>query len=374
MERLVAFDSVRQQLLARCPAVTEVEEVALEDAAGRRVAADIVSDGPWPATRLAASDGLAVRAEDSIGASPYNPLPLSPGSGAAVEPGDSLPPATDAVAPWDLVMVDGASQALIGEVDGRQGVCRPGQLLRQGDRVLAAGHRLGAADIALLVDVGRSSVTVSRQPVVQILFVCAGGIRTLERLLRPSLAADGAEIRATRADSADDLAAGLRQAAAGADLVLVIGGNGEAPGAIAPAAVARTGTLHAHQLALRPGRAAGFGTVADTPVLLVPPEPVAAHAVCELLAGAAIRSLAAAAEEGLPHCTLAAPLARKIVSPLGELGYIRATTDGERVDPQPAGTDLDLPLLSRTDGFVLVAPESEGHPPGAVVTLYRDRV
>ncbi|MEX2575634.1 MAG: hypothetical protein WD382_03185, partial [Halofilum sp. (in: g-proteobacteria)] len=68
-----------------------------------------------------------------------------------------------------------------------------------------------------------------------------------------------------------------------------------------------------------------------------------------------------------------APLARKAVSALGEFGYVRAAFDGERIQPRPSGTDLDLPLLARTDGFVLIAAESEGHAPGAEVTLYLDR-
>ncbi len=372
MERLVAFDSVRQQLLAQCPAIEQLEEVALAEAAGRRLGADVVVAEAYPSMALAAADGIAVRAEDSVGASPYNPLPLSAG-GSTVEPGDALPDGTDAVAPWETVETEAGRRHLVAEVDAGQGVCRAGQLLQAGTAVLAAGRCLKAADLALLAGLGHTSVTLRRKPVVQALYLRSEEeAACLRLLLQPPLAADGAALHERTLGAADELASCLVEAAAVADLVLVVGGTGEGPSGISPDAVARAGTLHAHQIAVRPGRAAGLGVVEGTAVLLIPPEPVAACAIADLLAGPAIRSLGGGAA-GLPHRTWTGPLARKLVSSLGELGYVRATIDGDEVRPQPTGTDLDLPALSRTDGFILVDPDSEGYPPGTAVTLYRDR-
>ena len=141
MERLVAFDSVRQQLLAQCPAIQGCDEIPLAEAAGRCLDSDVIAADAYPSVALAASDGIAVRAEDSLGASPYNPLPVSAG-GSVVEPGDALPEGVDAIAPWETVEAAGDSWTLLAEVDAGQGVCRPGQLLRAGTTALAAGRRL----------------------------------------------------------------------------------------------------------------------------------------------------------------------------------------------------------------------------------------
>lgn len=372
MERLVAFDLVRRQLLAQCSAIDEMEDTPLGEAAGRLLGADVVAADAHPPAAVAAADGIAVRAEDSVGASPYNPLPLSAG-GSTVEPGDTLPAGADAVAPWETVEAAGDSWTLLAEVDAGQGVCRAGQLLQAGTTALAAGRRLKAADLALLAGLGHASVNLRRKPVVQVLYLRSeADAEYLRLLLHFPLAADGAVLHERILGAEDELASCLVEAAAVADLVLVVGGTGEGPSGVAPGAVARMGTLHAHQIAVRPGRAAGLGVVDGTAVLLVPPEPVAACAIVDLLAGPAIRSLGGDAA-GLPHRTWTGPLARKLVSSLGEVGYVRAAIDGEEVRPQPAGTDLDLPVLSRTDGFILVDPDSEGHPPGTAVTLYRDR-
>jgi molybdopterin molybdotransferase len=370
MERLVAFDSVRQQLLAQCPAIEGVDEIPLAEAAGRCLGSDVVAADAYPSVALAATDGVAVRAEDSVGASPYNPLPVSAGA-SVVEPGDDLPAGTDAVAPWETLEAAGDSWTLLDEVDAGQGVCRPGQLLRAGTAALAAGRCLKAADLALLADLGHDRVRVRRKPVVQVLYLRTEA-DSLRLLLQPLLAADGAEIRERSLGAGDDVAAALGEAGAAADLVLVVGGAGEGPGGVAPQAVTQAGTLHVHHVALRPGRAAGVGVIDGTAVLLVPAEPVAACAIADLLAGPAVRALGGR-DAGLPHGTWTAPLARKLVSSLGEVGYVRAAIDGEQIRPQPTGTDLDLPALSRTDGFILVDPDSEGYPPGTAVTLYRDR-
>lgn len=373
MERLVAFDSVRQQLLAQCPAIEQMEEVVLAEAAGRRLGADVVVAEAYPSTALAAADGVAVRAEDSVGASPYNPLPLSCG-GSAVEPGAALPDGADAVAPWETVETAAGSWHLLAEVDAGQGVCRAGQLLQAGTAVLAAGRRLKAADLALLAALGHASVTLRRRPRVHVLYLgTEAKVACLRLLLHPLLAADGGDLQERILVSGEELVPALGAAASAADLVLVVGGTGEGANGIAADAVARAGTLHAHQVAVRPGRATGLGVVDDTAVLMVPPEPVATCAIAELLAGPALRSLGGGTD-GWPHRTWTGPLARKLVSSLGEVGYVRATIDGDdEVRPQPTGTDLDLPVLSRTDGFILVDPDSEGAPPGTAVTLYRDR-
>ncbi|MEX1080415.1 MAG: molybdopterin-binding protein [Halofilum sp. (in: g-proteobacteria)] len=369
MDRLVAFDRARQQLLARCTAIAETERVAIEQASGRRLGEACTTAGPYPARAVATTDGLAVNSAEGVGASPYNPLPAS--GVTAVEPGDALPAGSDAVAPWEEVTAEDGGWMLLGEVDAGQGVCRAGQLLGAGDTALEAGRVLGAGDLALLGALGgRDTICVYRRPVVTMIFA-ASERDVAHRLLWALLAADGAAIGHRAATTADALAEALSDAAARSDLVLVVGGTGEGRAGIAPQALERAGRLDAHGLALRPGRAAGLGVVVECPVVLVPAEPLAALTVGELLLGPALRLMAGGEE--WPHRIISAPLARKAVSALGEFGYVRAAFDGERIQPRPSGTDLDLPLLARTDGFVLIAAESEGHAPGAEVTLYLDR-
>src|SRR5262245_61296668 len=63
-----------QALLAARTRALPAEAVGIVDAAGRVLAADVVAECPVPAFDRAAMDGYALRAEETFGAGPYNPL------------------------------------------------------------------------------------------------------------------------------------------------------------------------------------------------------------------------------------------------------------------------------------------------------------
>ena len=52
------------------------EEISLDSAAGRLLAAPFVSELDMPQAVIAVADGFALRSADTIGASSYNPLPF----------------------------------------------------------------------------------------------------------------------------------------------------------------------------------------------------------------------------------------------------------------------------------------------------------
>lgn len=111
-----AFDRVPvERALAWVDAATtplEGEEIALETAAGRVLAAELRSLGAIPPMDCAATDGYAVRAAESLGAGAYNPLTLT---ATAVEAGEALPSAADAVVPFHQAEPDGASRVVLVE-------------------------------------------------------------------------------------------------------------------------------------------------------------------------------------------------------------------------------------------------------------------
>src|SRR5262245_30428338 len=91
------------------------EEIALADAAGRILAADIEAAIDLPPLDRAAVDGYALQADETVGAGAYNPLtlrlaPASARAGAghavAVHSGDPLPPGADAVVRLEHALPD----------------------------------------------------------------------------------------------------------------------------------------------------------------------------------------------------------------------------------------------------------------------------
>src|SRR5437868_15133605 len=74
------------------------EQIAIDEAIGRVTAEPVFARTSVPHYHAAAMDGIAVRAEETIGASETSPLQLETGSQALwVDTGDPLPPDTNAV-------------------------------------------------------------------------------------------------------------------------------------------------------------------------------------------------------------------------------------------------------------------------------------
>jgi molybdopterin molybdotransferase len=368
------------------------EEVSLADAVGRVLARDVTAAIDLPPFDRAAADGFAVRAEETVGAGAYNPLPfrLAPASGGvalghavAVESGDPLPAGADTVvrreqaipdAPGTIAMIAPAVVGAEVERVASHGV--------RGGVLLAAGRLLGPGDTGLLASAGAMRVPVVVRPRVRCL-LAAGSVAeaghplapgTVHDANGPMLAAlierDGGAVvdrrRIQRSRAALRGALGI----GGADVILVAGGTGPGAGDETAAALSEAGELVIHGIALRPGETAGAGRASGVPVFLLPGTPAACLWAYELLAGPAIRRLAGRSAE-LPFATCQMRLARKIVSEIGmtDVCPVRRTADSE-VEPLAPFAEAGLVAAAQGDGFVVVPEGSEGYPQGAPVTVY----
>ncbi len=341
----------------------------------------------------AAVDGLALRADETIGASTYSILPfrlgataneLPAGGAVRVNAGDRLPQGADAVVPIEQVVSDSEEIAAIIEatVAGSE-VERRGSQGTSGATLVAGGRRLRPFDIGLLAAAGIARVSVVRRPRVRCLLTGRGIIEagtpsspgSVHDADGPLLGAlterDGGvvlEIRSvTRAQTA------IRDALAlpGADVVLVAGSTGPGFDDHAAAALAEAGELAIHGVALRPGETAGMGRTAfGVPVFLLPGAAADCLWAYEFLAGRAIRRLGGRHPE-LPYRSRTMTTARKIVSEIGmtEVCPVRsAGNDG--VEPTVSFADAGLAAAVGADGFVIVPEGSEGYARGATVTVH----
>ena len=294
--------------------------VALGEAHGRILTEDVNAAVPVPPWTNSAMDGYAVRAAETSGASAQAPvvLPvagdvpagaaptsLAPGSAQRIMTGAMLPEGADAV-----VKVEDTDQApgphpLPERVEihaaAREGlnVRRAGENVRAGDPVMEAGTRLSAAAVSALASVGLGSVPVAARARVTVVSTGAelrdageslapGTIPDSNGLLLAGLVSEhGADCVsvARSGDSAEELAAVLRRAAAGADLIVTSGGV--SAGAFDPLTMLAHADQHegapVHldfvKVAMQPGKPQGHGWVrADdgrrVPIICLPGNPV----------------------------------------------------------------------------------------------------
>jgi molybdopterin molybdotransferase len=156
---------------------------------------------------------------------------------------------------------------------------------------------------------------------------------------------------------------------ADADAVLVSGGSSVGQEDHAPAVLAELGELAVHGVALRPASPTGVGFLGGRPVFLLPGNPVSCLCAYDLFAGRAVRRLGGRPAE-MPYRTTRLPLASKVSSAVGRVDYARVRVRNQHAEPLAVSGASILSTTTAADGFVLVPRDSEGYPPGEVVTVH----
>jgi molybdopterin molybdotransferase len=387
------------------------EEVPVTDCAGRVLARRIDAPVDVPGFDRAAMDGFAVVAEDSFGASPDDPLPLSiagesrpghpfdgkveKGQAVRIMTGAPVPSGADAVIPAEVTREERSTVQLLAPITPGKNVGRRGGDVRRGAPALAEGRRLRPQDAGLLSSLGVSPVPVIRRPHVDLLI-------TGDELLPPGSRPSGASIvdsnsvmlsALVRRDGGvpaqavrvPDTERNVRDAlqAAGGDVVIVSGGSSVGREDHAPRVLAKIGQLAVHGIAMRPASPAGIGFLPDAgagghdsgayrpqrPVLLLPGNPVSCLCAYDFFAGPAIRKLAGLPVE-LPYRRIERPLAGKVVSMVGRVDYLRVRLADERIEPLGISGAAILSSTVQADGFVIVPRDAEGHAAGETVEVY----
>jgi molybdopterin molybdotransferase len=372
------------------------EDVALISAAGRVLAASIVSEVDVPGFDRATMDGYALAAESTEGATSYNPLPLivigdalpgrpfdrpvGAGQSVRVMTGAPLPAGCDAVLPAEWVEADAVGVRALAPVSPGKHVGRRGEDIARGATILDVGRVLRPQDLGALSSVGLGTVPVTRRPRVRLAItgneILPSGSRPHGYRIAdsngPMLSAlverDGGivDFPGVLADDADAIVDAL---CAAADVVIVSGGSSVGLEDMAPTLLARQGELAIHGVAMRPSGPTGLGRIGNRLVFLLPGNPVSCLCAYDFFAGRAIRVLGGR-NATWPYRMIRATLARKITSPIGRLDYARVRVQDGLVEPLAVGGASILTSTTRADGFVVVPDDSEGFPPGADVDVW----
>jgi len=369
---------------AGCPERVEAVRLPVADAVGRVTAAPVWAARSSPAFDSAAMDGIAVRAEDTVGASDTSPVVLPAGAYEVVDTGDPLPPGYDAVIMREDVHHTGAGAEVRAAVPPYQHVRTIGEDISATELLLPEGHRLRPVYAAASAAAGVVELEVRRAP--RVVVVPTGDeIRPIGSDLRPGeipdtnslmLAAQAreagceTEVTGIVVDDPDAITAALRDAAARSDLVILVAGSSAGRDDYTARVVAAAGTLAVHGVAVRPGHPVVLGTVGTTPVLGAPGFPVSAALTFDIFAAPLLAELEGAAPRQRPLAT--ARLARKLPSAIGMDDWVRVRlgrVGGEVVaTPLPRGAGV-LTSLVRADGLLVVPAGTEGHHAGERVSV-----
>jgi len=330
-------------------------EASLSDAVGGVLAADVVSDGHYPSGDRSTMDGYVIRGDEEpgdfqvIGEIPAGAVPgesLAKGQALRIFTGALIPEGGGRVIMQEDTHRDGDT-VHIGHFQENRCIRPKGSEAKPGGIVLPAGTVLGAAEIAILAQVGVVHPRLVRRPVIR-------HLATGNELVAPGESPGPGQIRDTNSsllaalikgqginltDStrvADDPSALAGIAEGEWDLLLVSGGASVGDYDFGAEALRRLGfTIHFDRVNLRPGKPLTFATRGHQAAFVIPGNPVS-HFVCYHVA---IR-LAVELSAGLPETWNELPL---------------EIDGGEPVNPDPRETFWPARVSIR-DGRLRITP------------------
>jgi molybdopterin molybdotransferase len=389
---LPSIDEARATLLAATRPLSPVD-VPVPDALGLVLVDDVVAAHDVPAFANSAMDGFAVRSGasgrrlaimgESRAGTPFTGE-VSDGEAVRISTGAALPAGADAVLQIELIEVDAGGDAIVLQdaVAPGRNVRGAGGDLRRGTRVLAAGTRLGPAELGAAIGAGRMNVLVIPRPRVAI-------ITTGDELMEPGtplqpgqihdsngpmLAAlasrAGAEVvgRGHAVDDPEATRTVIAQALDAADVVVLAGGVSVGPHDHVKGALGDLGVRELlWRVALRPGKPTWLGERDGKLVLGLPGNPVSAYVTFLLFGRPALAKLAGA-DPTVPRtrALLAAALPRH--PDRDELVRVRREPDGRVAATGPQDSHVLSSLLG-AEALALI-PRGEGElPAGTEVVL-----
>jgi molybdopterin molybdotransferase len=338
--------------------LTEPKDIALADAVGRVLAADIEAAMNVPPHDNSAVDGYAVHFADLSAetetilpvtgrAAAGHPLGRAAGRGEAIRifTGAPMPEGPDTVMMQEDTREDGDRVVLMPGI--RQGANRryAGEDVKAGSVILKQGHRLRPQDVGLAASIGRASLPCYA-PLSAAVFSTGDEVTEPGATLRPGAIYDAnryALVGLLRglgctvtdlgilADQGPATERALGAAAEDHDVMLTSGGVSVGEEDHIRATVDRLGTLHAWHIGIKPGRPLMLGQIAQTPLIGLPGNPAAAMVTFLRLARPLILRLAGATDVEPRLYKVRAAFARKKKSNRREFVRVRvvAGDDGE---------------------------------------------
>jgi len=364
----------------------EGEMIPVEDTLGRITAQPVWAQISSPHYQAAAMDGIAVKAENTYGASKTSPKKLKIGSQAFwVDTGAPLPTHCDAVIMVEDVQTLGQNEIEIqAAVAPWQHVRTLGEDIVASEMVLPENHLIRPPDMGAMMTSGVSLVSVRIQPKVAIIptgseIVKPGTplspgkiIEFNSLMLAKTLEQWGAEpaVLPIIADDVDKISLTVKEALEKHHMVLILAGSSAGSHDYTATVVNRVGELLVHGIAMKPGHPVVIGIAGTKPLIGIPGYPVSALMTTDLIVKPLIYKLSGT----VPPLSMKvkAIMTRKILSPLGQEEFVRVTLG--RVQDRMVATPLSrgagvIMSLVRADGILHIPRFSEGVDSGATVEI-----
>ncbi len=375
------------------------ENVDFQDAPGRVLAEDVVSDLDLPPFPRSAVDGFALRSADVksppsqlrvVGVVPAGASPafhVNGGEAAQVMTGAPVPEGTDAVQMVEKTRLEGERVEILEAVRLGKNIAPRGDEVKEGDIVLWKGTRLDAASVAVAATVGKVKLPVGRRAR---LAVIATGDELVDPATKPgpgkirnsnafSLVAQarsaGAEVRnlGVAKDTEESLRRLIRDGLGG-DVLLLSGGVSMGRFDLVEGVLGELGvrTLF-DRVALKPGKPLVFGISPGGGLVFgLPGTPVSTMVTFELFVRPALAKMEGCGEPRRPllSATLRDSLSSKGARRAFLPGWIEPEGSSLAAHPIATRGSADIVAFSKANALLIVPEDEERLAAGQTVQVY----
>jgi molybdopterin molybdotransferase len=381
------------------------ESIPIMDALGRVLSEDVYASVDVPPFDRAAVDGFALKAEDTYGASPSNPVvfdvvgssemgqvptvAVKDFEAARIFTGAPLPEGTDSVVMLEYTNEISADKIeVVNALTPWRNASRRGEDVRKDEKVLGRGLVLRSQDIGIMASVGRRKVMVARKPRVAVLSTGNELVEPTENIppgkiidsnkysISSAVKEAGADpiMLGIARDDPSEIESMLDQGCRAADMIITIGATSVGSKDYLPVVVKSMGKpgIIVHGISMKPGSPTALAAVDGKPVVMLPGNPAAAF-ISFFVFVRKILGRMLGLDESIRNLTIRASLTRRVPSTIGMRNYVRVFVkkSGRSYLADPvriAGAGI-LSSVTKANGLLVIPEDREGYEKGDEVEI-----
>jgi len=358
------------------------EVIPVMHAQGRITAEPVFAKISSPPFHCAAMDGIAIKAENTFGATEESPKSLHINKEAFfVNTGNPIPQGTDSVIMIEDVHILDSNKVEIREAAYPwQHVRAVGEDVIATEMVFSENHEITSYDVGALLATGHKEVKVLKKPRILIVptgsellepehidlsnRVFASGIIESNSYVLSGLILEDGGIPIRHPIVKDDplkIREALLSIDQGVDLILIIAGSSAGSEDYTRSIIEDSGEVFVHGISMMPGKPTLIGRFKDRPIIGIPGYPVSAIIAYEELVRPVLYQSLHLMKPERPR--IKAHPTKKLPSKLGTEEFLRVKLGkvGEKylATPLPRGSGM-ITSLTQADGIIRIPSLSEG--------------
>ncbi len=396
-KQLLSYEDALNLITHNIKPIQRTELMPLEDAFERVLAEDIIAELNVPPFDRSAMDGYAVKAEDTFGASIFNPkrlqlsevihagdMPhkaLKPKECSQTATGSPIPQGANAVVMLEFTEQNANEILIFRPVYPGANISKKGEDIQLGELILSKDTYLTAAKVGVLAALGLSQVKVYERPRVAIL-PTGSEIRDVGSQLAPgqifdinshtlSAVANHNGSTVTRGPIVSDTHEALTQAIRSMldhDIIIIAGGSSVGERDLLHGIVQELGSVLFHGVQVKPGKPTLFGIIQDTPVFGMPGYPTSCLSNAYLFLEPALRVKARIPQKKADM--IEARLAERIVSSSGRKEFLTVKIENGLAYPVYRHSGA-ITSMANADGYIVLPINTDVVEKGDTVQVYR---